>query len=55
MVGAVLVGTIGSIIGLLISYHAATSPLAPRWFFTTVVIFLLGLVASSVERLRNGI
>ncbi|MCB0965801.1 MAG: metal ABC transporter permease [Ilumatobacter sp.] len=54
MVGAVLVGTIGSIIGLLISYHAATATGATM-ALTTVVIFLLGLVASSVERLRNGI
>ncbi|MAT03472.1 MAG: ABC transporter permease [Acidimicrobiaceae bacterium] len=54
MVGAVGIGAIGSVIGLLVSYHAATATGATM-ALTTVAIFLVGLLVSSADRLRRAI
>ena len=54
MAGAVAIGAVGSVIGLLISYHSATATGATM-ALTTVVIFVVALLVSSADRLRRGI
>jgi ABC-type Mn2+/Zn2+ transport system permease subunit len=53
MLGAVAIGAIGAVFGLLISYHHATATGATM-ALTTVVIFLLALAATNVTSLASA-